>query len=243
VRYAILFIINMVNYIKNSDNLAKKYLILCFLLIWIPAFFNGFYFPIVKENYIVFWILELIQWLILPIIAVYISIYKFKIISYEHLGFHNLIFYRRKTEYVVYASIIVSIILFLTYFETYYQSVFLFPTNYLQAFTYQSMIPEEPVLIVIFIVFYMALSAGFIEEAAYRGILRLVFQNNFEFNVKYVIVSSILFMVVHWEGGLRNLFSSFIFGLVCAILYLKLKNIWPLVIGHSIVDIYAFYPY
>ncbi len=233
----------MINYLIIYYNDAKKYLIICFLLMWVPAFLNGFYFPFIREIPLIFWPLDILQWTILPIISLDICIRRKKIISIQHLGFHNLIFYRRNTEYVIYTSFVVSLILFFCYFETYNFSRIIFPINYLKVFAYQSVIPDESFLLTMLVIFYMSFSAGLIEEAFYRGLLKVIFQDDFHFNYKYILVSSLLFMMNHWEGGIRNLFSTFIFGIVTAIIYLKIKNIWPLVIGHTIVDICAFYPY
>lgn len=233
----------MINYLIQYYNDAKKYLIICFLLFWIPAFLNGFYLPILSENLLLFLLVDILQWTILPIIALDICIRQKKIIAIQHLGFHNLIFHRRNSEYVLLTSFAISFLLFFCYFEAYRYSKLIFPINYLESFAYQSVIPYKPFLLSISIVLYMSFSAGLIEETFYRGLLKVIFQDDFHFNYKYILVSSFLFSINHWEGGVRNLFATFIFGIVTSILYLKIKNIWPIVIGHTIIDIYALYPH
>ncbi|MCP4769644.1 MAG: CPBP family intramembrane metalloprotease [Gammaproteobacteria bacterium] len=50
----------------------------------------------------------------------------------------------------------------------------------------------------------------------------------------------LLFSLVHWEDGLANLASTYIFGVFMAIAYLGLRNLWPLVIGHIFIDLVWF---
>ncbi len=87
---------------------------------------------------------------------------------------------------------------------------------------------------------YMAITAGIVEEIIYRFFLwKLV--ESFKYRVIiFVSISSLVFASVHWESGVQNLFATFIFGIVSAVIYVIIKNIWPLVIGHFVVDFFDF---
>jgi membrane protease YdiL (CAAX protease family) len=224
-------------------NTAKKYLIIAFLLVYLPAAINGLFFSTFKENIFLFWAYDFFQWILMPYLALMIVIKQKKIITFYHLGFHNLIFHRRNWEYIIYLGFIFSIVLHYSYFPVYTFTELIFPTNYFWSFSYQSIIPKHSVFLALLVTIYLAFSAGFVEETFYRGLLKIIFQDDFTFNYKYILISSFLFSLNHWEGGVRNIFSAFIFGVLTAIIYLKIKNIWPLVIGHTWVDICAFYPF
>jgi len=84
----------------------------------------------------------------------------------------------------------------------------------------------------------IGLSAGFLEEIYYRGLLfKMLLDKNMSVPT-IVWISSILFTLAHFEAGLHYmplyLTSAFIF----ALFYSRFRTIWPLIIAHSFVDIY-----
>ena len=56
----------------------------------------------------------------------------------------------------------------------------------------------------------------------------------------FLLVSPLLFNLVHWEDRFANLASTYIFGVFMAIAYLGLRNLWPLVPGHIFTDLARF---
>jgi len=52
----------------------------------------------------------------------------------------------------------------------------------------------------------------------------------------YIAVSPLLFALVHWEGGTANVIAAYIFGLGAVGVFMYMKNIWPLIIGHIYTD-------
>ena len=117
-----------------------------------------------------------------------------------------------------------------------YIACIIFPVNYLQqVFNYSKAIPNNFLLKSI-IVIYFSITAGFVEEFFNRGLFSKIISNP----ILYVILSSVIFCSVHWGNGIQNIFSSFCYGIVCALFYLKYKNIWPLIIGHLLTDIFTF---
>lgn len=94
------------------------------------------------------------------------------------------------------------------------------------------------------VVLYMAFTAGFFEEVVFRGLFWTAISDcKFQKFKKfvYVILSSVVFAAVHWEQGMAGILSVFAFGLVAAIFYLQLKNLWPMITAHTLVDIYYFW--
>jgi len=94
------------------------------------------------------------------------------------------------------------------------------------------------------VVFYLAATAGVVEEIFYRGIpYKLIFESEGIVCKRFVYVmgTSIAFSAIHWDKGLHFLIGTFVFGLFASYLYLKLKNLWPLVGGHFVYDFYIFW--
>ena len=83
-----------------------------------------------------------------------------------------------------------------------------------------------------------------VEEIVYRGIPhKLIFENKRIVRKKfiYILFTSVAFSAIHWDKGLHLLIGTFIFGLLAGWLYLKLRNLWPLVGGHFLYDFYIFW--
>ena len=104
-------------------------------------------------------------------------------------------------------------------------------------FTYQSTLPGG--LFHYLVVIYYGLTAGFVEEITFRGLPWAILNaRSGSGHVRtYVLVSSFSFAAIHWENGTPELIAAFGFGVVAALLYLKLKNLWPMIIAHSLIDI------
>ena len=108
------------------------------------------------------------------------------------------------------------------------------------AFGYQQVLPTSGMTRMIATA-YLSLTAAFSEEIICRAIPWLIFQRLLSSpKPAYVIVTSVIFALIHWETGIANVVASFSVGLVFSIAYLKLRNIWPLVIAHAVIDLIAF---
>lgn len=55
-----------------------------------------------------------------------------------------------------------------------------------------------------------------------------------------VIISAVLFALVHWSKGLGNISIAFLLGLLYMAAYLKLKRLWPLVYAHWTINFLIF---
>ncbi len=107
-------------------------------------------------------------------------------------------------------------------------------------YSYAQLIPERGIERALAAI-YLAFSAGIVEEIFYRGLLLILLsqiawlKNNF--NLYYVVISSVLFASVHWGGGLINVVEAFGFGLAASILYIKFRDLRSLIVSHSFVDL------
>jgi membrane protease YdiL (CAAX protease family) len=86
--------------------------------------------------------------------------------------------------------------------------------------------------------FYHGANAAFFEEIYFRGLLAylLRFEKSKTRSLLYVVVSAIVFAMSHLDIDAATLVSLLYFGVVAALLYVKVRNIWPLIIAHLIIN-------
>jgi membrane protease YdiL (CAAX protease family) len=110
-------------------------------------------------------------------------------------------------------------------------------------FSYKSVIPQLP-LMHEFVAIYFAATAAFAEEIVYRGIpfYYVTLKKDDGLTVwHYVLCSSLLFGLMHWENGVHEVIGTFVFGAIACIIYSQMENIWPLIGAHFIINIIAFW--
>jgi membrane protease YdiL (CAAX protease family) len=93
---------------------------------------------------------------------------------------------------------------------------------------------------------YLAATAAIVEEVVYRALpwmyLQAVLAPRWR-RAGYTLGSSLVFALVHSEQGPGGMLGAFWFGLVAAGLYLKVRSLWPLVLGHFAFDMIEFGPW
>jgi membrane protease YdiL (CAAX protease family) len=110
-------------------------------------------------------------------------------------------------------------------------------------FTYQSVIPKDGVLRII-VVLYFSLTAAFVEEVVFRALPWAYFSrtgSSKAISMKYILLSSILFGLIHWENGYHEILATFLLGIVACTIYVKIENIWPLICAHFFTDLTTFW--
>lgn len=84
----------------------------------------------------------------------------------------------------------------------------------------------------------MSFTAGFCEEAIFRGFLmtriRLIF--GLKSWVIPVIVSTVIFAVCHAYQSFSGMIVIGIYGLILALVYIRTKSLWPVIIAHFFQD-------
>jgi membrane protease YdiL (CAAX protease family) len=93
-------------------------------------------------------------------------------------------------------------------------------------------------------ILYFAATAGLFEEIFFRGLplLYLEQRNITAFpQIQYVIGTSLVFALIHWENGIPALASTFAWGVLSATFYLQLRDLRPLVIAHTVVNAWEFW--
>lgn len=103
----------------------------------------------------------------------------------------------------------------------------------LDAFSYKNVIPDGIPRNVWLV--YLAASAAVVEEIFYRGILKEAIIDKSaapDHRWAYVFGSALLFGLNHWTQGTAQVVSSTYIGVVAALIYLRVNNIWYLILAH-----------
>lgn len=183
-----------------------------------------------------YWGFELAIWIAVPLWVLSATL-RLPGCRFADLGFHTVLPRFRGLPAVAAASLIFAPICYFLY-DT---AVDIFESAFPGGgfFGYESVIPETG-LPRYAVIAYLASSAGFVEEFLYRGLLYRAMLEFHRPEVLFVIVSPLLFSLVHWESGAANLFATWVFGLFMAGAYLALRNLWPLIAGHVLTDLLWF---
>ena len=217
-----------------------KLIILLFIGVF-PLQVNGLYMPYIVENPTVFWTQDLLNFFILPTILYFIGI-KLKLYTHYDIGF--LFRLSDKRDLIVFLFFLISIPVLYGGVRLLIDRAFLeslFPINYFSSNVSYSTIIHNSSLSKIQIAFIFSLGAAYAEEIYFRGISRLLFSFNVIGSILFIIFSSLAFSSIHWEGGVRHLFSTFILGVLASLFYALYPNIWPFFAGHFFANLFIYF--
>ena len=214
-------------------------LFILFLAGILPYELNGWYNPMLENSPAVFWGADAFIFVCLPI-AAYIYGTRRGLFTRQELGFHFDLHGRAGAVMFFAGLVIMPVVL---YYATTRSSRL--AASVLQeacekkTFGYEQVFGQMSSGKLIMVT-YASVTAGLVEEFYYRGMFKLLFRPGRLNTVFYVIASAVIFSSVHWEGGPCQLFYTLVYGLIAAAAYALIKNIWPLVIAHMVLDVIWF---
>ena len=94
------------------------------------------------------------------------------------------------------------------------------------------------------VVVYYSATAGVVEEIFCRALPLLYLKKRFGKSLPggfYVFATAFLFGLGHWENGNLEVAATFGYGLFAGALYLRLRDLWPLIGAHALIDLWAFW--
>lgn len=204
-----------------------------------PLLLNGFYNARVAQSVPLYWVVELLTWVLLPALLFTAGL-RLGLCTPAGLGLHGQLRGREDRRGLLLAIAAVALAFPWAYSGSYALALWLFPHNWgYVAFEYQDMVPAAGPLRWLALA-HLALSAGIVEELYFRGLLRTLFADGRRGALAFVLVSAAAFSLIHWEGGVHNLFATLLVGLGAGAVYAWLRNLWPLVIGHALTDLWWF---
>jgi len=90
-------------------------------------------------------------------------------------------------------------------------------------------------------VFYLSVSAGIFEEIIYRGMAIAILKSVTGRKTVLILVSAMLFTLIHWSMGPMTWTIAFIFGLLWAFLFIKTGSLIPVMVAHFTFDFLTIY--
>ncbi|MBX9632632.1 MAG: CPBP family intramembrane metalloprotease [Burkholderiales bacterium] len=204
------------------------------------SLFDGFYKgPLHQWSETAFWLVDVTKFVLLPAIVLW-ALARFGGVRPRDYGFR----WPRtepERERFIGSMLLAGLVLVPLYFVAEELIWRLWPAAR-PAFTYGSALPGEwPTRWLV--VAYYSLTAGVVEEIVFRGLpwaWAAPFAGTSAKRWAWVGITSVTFGLVHWENGWPDVLTATLFGIAAAILYLRLRNLWPLVAAHALTDLIAF---
>jgi len=214
-----------------------------FLLAISPQVFNGFYNPGLMAYPTAFWTVDILTLAAMPILLYGWGLRR-GLFTNRDLGLHFQFPGRRQKVIFVAAMIALPFLVFYGFWFLTWLGNFLhyrFFTKGAENFVFDfSMAVSGEGIKRIVIIAYFSITAGLVEEFYYRALPRLFFKSSPFHLILYLLFSSSIFALIHWEGGQVKLFVTFFLGLILAGAYLMTRNLWPLIFGHLVADVLLF---
>ncbi len=200
--------------------------------ILLSGFLSGFYIDYLKINPTIFWIHDIFIWLVLPASCL-LLIYKKTQLRAPMLGLSLASIEQFDTQTLW--RVVVTVLLFLSFIPIQnFLGFFLPPST--AAFTYNEIFPSGLGKLP---TFYFAVTAALVEELFYRGLLKwIIVDGNDKFATRayYVLISATLFGLNHWSQSLFKVIATTYLGVIAAILYLRFRSLWYVLLGHFLVN-------
>jgi membrane protease YdiL (CAAX protease family) len=197
-----------------------------------PFFINGYVNASIAKWPVAYWTFELLYWIVIPA-TVLACLIRFGRLQLSEIGLSSTILGRRSIGLVILICIVFCAIDFLVYYHAIRYLHTVLPNEGI--FQYKSVIPEGGIRRML-VVIYLALSAGFVEEIYFRGLLFKACSFVPSATLKYFVLSPLLFALAHWESGPANTAAAYVVGVVTAGAFLAMRNLWPLIAGHIYTD-------
>jgi membrane protease YdiL (CAAX protease family) len=196
--------------------------------------------PLYQRGDMWFWAADFAQFVIVPALVVFLLI-KIGSITPRNYGFRPFALDTHTVD-IVGLCLFMCVVYWLSY-EPVKRIASSFLSPYTGTFDYNSSLPQSPWMRIP-LVLYFSLTAAFVEEAVYRGLPWLYFSL---FNpgrrkvAGYVVSTSLLFSAIHSEQGLPGMLAALSLGVVAAMMYAKIQNLWPFVAAHFVTDLISFW--
>ena len=202
---------------------------------------NGLYLgPAFRFSPSLFWMLDIVQHVLIPLLSCW-ALWKLARVPPRLYGLGRLV----DDEDLISALILFGFILFIfTVGYAFFRGIARYvPPVWWSGFGYDVPVPIDPVRAMVAVLYY-GITAGIVEEVFFRGLPALYLESRLSaqrFKLIYPLASAAAFALVHWENGSSELIAVFLLGLLVAFFYLKIRNLWPFVVGHAFTDFFWFW--
>ena len=203
----------------------------------LPFMANGFYQGALLAVPAAFWASEVLLWVVLPL-AVWHLTGRLGLATPRELGFSSGVGQGRHPRLRLLFLVLLAPLLLVPAYGLISNVGALIPQGPPpSSFNWwAAQPPRSATALWLAVLVFQSLSAGLVEELYYRSLLRRLIPSTWPV-LAYMAISAALFGAVHWERGLVSVVRTTAFGLLAAGLYARWRNIWPLVAGHTAVDL------
>lgn len=201
-------------------------------IVIVPLLINGFYNPLIARIPLLYWTVEAITWIVLPLIAL---IFALRSTDFVALGLHVRVCNRGGFHFG-FALLVLPPLCYAAFQLISGFSQWVFPAKHLPIFfSYRALIPSAGFGRVA-VALYFGITAGIVEELYFRAIPFVIAERSGISKTMYAFGTSILFAAAHWEQDFSGIFNAFLGGLLLAGIYVFIRSLWPLIVAHCIVD-------
>lgn len=220
---------------RGTPESGHRYLLLASIGI-VPFLVNGPINAGIAQRPGLYWSFELLIWVAVPLLLLYAAM-RTPGFRFADLGFHMAVMGYRGIIPVLLACLVFAPIGYWVYDTVFETFDHWFPGG--GFFHYETIIPATGIRRQA-VILYFAASAGLVEEFLFRGLLYRAAQDFSHPRLCFLLVSPLLFSLVHWESGIANLLATWVYGLFAAAVMMLLRNLWPLIVGHVSTDLIWF---
>ena len=90
-------------------------------------------------------------------------------------------------------------------------------------------------------VFYLSITAGVFEEIIYRGIVIRQLDSVTRSDLLKVVLSTLLFVLIHWSMGPQTWIEAGLFGALWAYIFIRTDSLVPNIVAHFLYDLITIY--
>lgn len=206
------------------------------LLVWQ---FNGFYLPALgsrgNEGALIFWAVDRLQWIVLPALLLGLLAHK-AALRPTHYGFVPL---GKNLWPLAGQGLMVFVTAGLTFLVARNLSWrVLGPSP--DSFQLEHLFPQG--LAGAALQIYAAVSAGLVESIFFIGLPWLLYASARQHpsELRFSLTVSTIFALAHWEHGRHGVIAAFFAHWVMCRWFLHWRTLWPIVLGHALIDLAAF---
>ena len=202
------------------------------LLVW-TYYLNDIYLIIIDSDQLaLLWSLDFIFYFLVPT-STLVWLFKTKRISLQELGLD-----KRPQLFSVMCGLILCIVLYVTleiFFSPSFENLTLSLGHLSTGYSFPGTQPMRWILVV-----YASITSGVLEEIIFRGIITTRLQKYFHSKLWVVMLSCLVFAGIHWSEGGAQLIKTFVWALLPTIWFLKRKDLWGLILCHSLYNFRVF---
>lgn len=217
-------------------------LLIAFLPSFAAGMLNQLYLePAFRVSPALFFLVDAVQWIVIPLLVWFLVLRPAQI-RLRDVGLRLPVLGARPFESLV-LFLLIAFLLWASYAAV-EAIAYRFFSREAGLFGYGAAVPKTFPLNVLAVI-YLSITAAVVEEAVFRGLTWNYFSKVVParwLTLSYVIGSSILFAATHSEQGPHGMIAAMVYGMVAAALYVRLRDLWPLVFGHFVADIVSFWP-